>query len=544
MNAKNISKDRNGSRNREDKKEKFNRGAEQMTSDEEKMDEDNEHEPGNSHQSRTHGKRQRDPPKTGDHDNTMGDDSDDELPGAKRSMGNIRERLTHVYEKKTKATREMRDETKTIPSVQFDVDVSNAGEKVKHATKPLLEPTKLENAPTITLKDLVPEQDKEEIEGDDAEKSFKVERVEFVVVEREIIPGEEDPARRSDRDYDWDIPDRSSFDEIIGRTIELYTEDDWELLDYMSFSSVGWNTGVGLFAFGSDRGEQMQKFRAVLRGIQVGNKRYESYPKRMLLNRYAITIYFNSAFQWTETPKLLFWFRKLNGFDGDLTMVDTKHYPKDHPTRKGCRIVSCDADQKFLDELYRYPKDHAFGIRFGGNLYVPGGERIDPDDPQAVRQRRPRLSRVAARKFLAGSSEDVLKKGQQADDAATRAAQQEHMNKHLCSALFLNIMHKWGSNKGFFKSNLNHIRQSPCTDVKKQIQKWCGRGSNERTRTRSWWCKCKVVNSEGVNSIIHFKLKVKEDRSVSPYKSKGVMSFYFVIYWKIMGGVYHGESVN
>ena len=147
---------------------------------------------------------------------------------------------------------------------------------------------------------------------------------------------------------------------IIGQAIGIYTEDDWELIDYMSFSSVGWNTGVGLFALGSDKLEQMEKFREVLRKLKIGNKRFESYPKRMLLNRYAITIYFNAALAWSTVPKLLFWFRKLNGFEGNLTMAETRHYPDDHPNRKGCKIVACEADQKFLDELYRYPKDHAF----------------------------------------------------------------------------------------------------------------------------------------------------------------------------------------
>ena len=210
------------------------------------------------------------------------------------------------------------------------------------------------------------------------------------------------------------------FDMIIGQAIDIFTEDDWDLIDYMSFSSVGWNTGVGLLAFGSDKLEQMEKFREVLRNLKIGNKRFESYPKRMLLNRYAITIYFNSAFAWSTVPKLLFWFRKLNGFEGNLTMAETRHYPDDHPTRKGCKIVACEADQKFLDELYCYPKDHAFSIRYGGNLYVRGGDRIDPDDPNAVRPQRPRLSRQAAKTFISGSGEDILNEGQRQDDRAKK----------------------------------------------------------------------------------------------------------------------------
>ena len=249
-------------------------------------------------------------------------------------------------------------------------------------------------------------------------------------MEREITPGEEDIAVRAD-ELEWEFPERESFDMIIGMAIDIFKEDDWDLIDYMSFSSVGWNTGVGLFAFGSDKLEQMEKFREVLRNLKIGNKRFESYPKRMLLNHYAITIYFNAAFAWSPVPKLLFWFWKLNGFEGNLTMAETRHYPDDHPNRKGCKIVACEADQKFLDKLYKYPKDHAFHIRYGGNLYVRGGERIDPDDPEAVRPNRPRLSRQAAKTFITGSGEDILNEGQRQDDSAAERARKNYEWKNV-----------------------------------------------------------------------------------------------------------------
>lgn len=54
-------------------------------------------------------KRQRDPPRTGAHNKTTAEDSDEELPGAKRNMTSLREKLMHVYQKKTKETREKRD---------------------------------------------------------------------------------------------------------------------------------------------------------------------------------------------------------------------------------------------------------------------------------------------------------------------------------------------------------------------------------------------------------------------------------------------------
>ena len=188
---------------------------------------------------------------------------------------------------------------------------------------------------------------------------------------------------------------------------------------------------MGLFAFGSDKLEQMNIFRGIVRTLRIGNKCFESYPKWMLLNRYTLTIYFNAAFQWNSKLKLLFFIKKLNGFKGELTMAETRFYPEDHPARKGCKIVACEADQMFLDELYKYPKDHAFSIRFGGNLYIRGGERIYPDDPDAVRQRRPKLPRNEAKKFIQGSGEDILNNGQRVDDKEAKKARAEHMRKHV-----------------------------------------------------------------------------------------------------------------
>ena len=88
--------------------------------------------------------------------------------------------------------------------------------------------------------------------------------------------------------------------------------------------------------------------------------------------------------------------------------------------------------------LYLPPKDHAFSIRYGGNLYVRGGKQIDPDDPNTVRPRRPRLTRNAAKKFIHGAGEDILNEGQKADDEAARKAQEDHAKKFVSRAVLFN----------------------------------------------------------------------------------------------------------
>lgn len=61
--------------------------------------------------------------------------------------------------------------------MQFDIDVSHAGEVVRDTTVPLLAPTKLADAPTLKLKDLVPEHDRDDLEQHGQDESFKAERI-------------------------------------------------------------------------------------------------------------------------------------------------------------------------------------------------------------------------------------------------------------------------------------------------------------------------------------------------------------------------------
>ena len=282
-------------------------------------------------------KRKRDPPpRTGQHDNTTTEDSGDDIPKPKRQSASIRERITNAYEKKTQQTRAKReaDGTSIKPSVQFDIDLTGAGRKIENAKEPLLEPTKLADAPVLKLQDLVPEEDRGSLDIENCKESIYSGSLEFVLVERMAEPNEE-ITPRADRDYDWEIPEREQFEDVIGETINIFTLDNPADLQFLEFSSVGWNTGIGLFAFRSDKLEAMEQFREIIRGLEMDGKRFETYPKRMLLNRYALTVYFNAAFKRiTDAYRLLFWIKQFNGFKGEMELVETRLYPADHPTRK------------------------------------------------------------------------------------------------------------------------------------------------------------------------------------------------------------------
>ena len=92
---------------------------------------------------------------------------------------------------------------------------------------------------------------------------------------------------------------------------------------------------------------------------------------------YALTVYFGRIFHQFETRKLMYWLGTLNNLEGKLEIIETCYFSKtnDNPRRRGARIVAFEGNQKFLDSLHRYPRDYPFSIRFGGNVYITGGDR-------------------------------------------------------------------------------------------------------------------------------------------------------------------------
>ena len=145
----------------------------------------------------------------------------------------------------------------------------------------------------------------------------------------------------------------------------------------MAWSSTGWNTGVGMVALTTDDLHLVNEFRQSVAQVALDGRCFLTLPRQMLLKKYALTVYFGRIFHRFETPKLMYWLGKLNRLEGELEIVETRNFAKNHnnPRRRGARIVAFEGDQKFLDSLHKYPKDYPFSIRFGGNLYIRGGDR-------------------------------------------------------------------------------------------------------------------------------------------------------------------------
>ena len=155
-------------------------------------------------------------------------------------------------------------------------------------------------------------------------------------------------------------------------------------------------------------------------------------PRKILMDKYAFTIFFNKAFRKQQPDRLMFWLLKFNPtLHGNINIVEVRKYPENHENAKraGAKIIAFEGDQTFMDSLFRHPKDHQFDIRFGGKLYIRGGDRIDPLDPSAVQSRRYRISREAIKKLTVGSGQEILDAGMRSEESANRAEQEKQKRR-------------------------------------------------------------------------------------------------------------------
>ena len=160
-------------------------------------------------------------------------------------------------------------------------------------------------APLLTLREFMPGSTGDDDDDHDLDQSFRADKVEFMVVHRPLSPDEaKDNAVLHDAaDVDWSIPDQAEFEDIMGHTMDVYTDDLPELVHALSWSSVGAATGVGCFSVKTGRMEDLQDIRGTLRTIVYEGKCFESYPKRALMKSYSLTAFFPRATKCVGTKK-------------------------------------------------------------------------------------------------------------------------------------------------------------------------------------------------------------------------------------------------
>ena len=111
------------------------------------------------------------------------DCNEDEQPSAKvykPKSGGFREAITKAYNKKVEETRS-RGATEARDNVDFDI--TKVGKSVDSPTLPLAASVKNSDAPTLSLRDFLPEGLKGEADNDE---SFKLASVDFMILYRKV----------------------------------------------------------------------------------------------------------------------------------------------------------------------------------------------------------------------------------------------------------------------------------------------------------------------------------------------------------------------
>ena len=224
---------------------------------------------------------------------TSSSDEDDDQPSYRvsKNKAGLRKTLTKAYTKKVDETKKAQGQTST----NVDFNVTEIHETVEAPTEPFLAPVKLADAPTLSLKSLMPEGFKGEVVEDE---TIKTSRLDFLILYRkadkdEVIMDLDDPK------IDWQIPNQETFEKIMDLVICGFTEDDPDRLEVIEFSKVGWDTEVGLVGFRIDNMDLVSEFAAIVKGLVILelNLLFCLAPRKLLMDKYALTCYFNSSFK-------------------------------------------------------------------------------------------------------------------------------------------------------------------------------------------------------------------------------------------------------
>ena len=342
---------------------------------------------------------------------------------------NLRASLTAQYEERVATTLEKVDPNRAkaraaLQDVEYDVEALE-GEWTGYK-EPL--PTASqgnEEAPLLTLRELMPGATGGDEEDRDLDLSFKADKVDFMVVHRPLTAPEleVDMVLKDPADVDWSIPDQSEYEDIMGTALDIYTDERPELVHALAWSSVGTTTGVGCFSVRTGRLADLEDIRGTLRTITIKGMCFESFPKMSLMKSYSLTAFFPRSTKCVGTKKLVTWLLSCNrGLQGKIWPIEARRYPDTHPItrRRGARVLSFTGDQTFLDSLQRFPRDFPFNIRIA-NVYIRGGERAK-EGQTVLRRRRPRMTAEALKNLLKRHGKEIAEEAEAEESAKERAS--------------------------------------------------------------------------------------------------------------------------
>ena len=91
----------------------------------------------------------------------------------------------------------------------IDFDDQKIGKSVEAPSAPLAEPVKHDEAPILSMRDLMSEGLRDEAAGDE---SFKLVRVDFMILYRKVKAHMEEMMDLDDPAHDWEIPNQTTFE--------------------------------------------------------------------------------------------------------------------------------------------------------------------------------------------------------------------------------------------------------------------------------------------------------------------------------------------
>ena len=195
-------------------------------------------------------------------------------------------KLAKVYDRRVQETRSAKgleatvreDDNCEVTFIGSTVGAPKAQAKVKNDYR---------QAPTLTLNELLLagfQPQKGEGTASKLHNSFGTDKVEFVLMCRKLVATERG-------ELEWDLPDQETFDEIVMTASAAFIGDEAARSDALLWSSIGQNTGVGMFAMSTSNMDWIEQFRLLLRRAVHEDLEFESFPKESLLESYALTIY-------------------------------------------------------------------------------------------------------------------------------------------------------------------------------------------------------------------------------------------------------------
>ena len=136
------------------------------------------------------------------------------------------------------------------------------------------------------------------------------------------------------------------------------------------------------------RMDLVEQFRLLIRKFDHDDLEFETFPKNSLLDDYGLSLYAHKGTKPFRPLMIIESLRRSNPkLKGELEVLECKEFPMTHPVekRRGSRVITLHADQKFLDGLYEYPPNYPFTASILRNIFIRGGARRNPKDPKAQR---------------------------------------------------------------------------------------------------------------------------------------------------------------